>query len=339
MGLSVSQSYPSYCYAGEQILVTGATGFIGRRLIQGLIDQNAQVRALIRSDPQTAHFPGNVDYCRGALEDVASLERACQGIGIVFHAAAYAHAWSDKSPAIRHLHRQVNAEGTRCLLQMAANAGVKRFVFFSSVKAMGAGGKNCVDETWLLPPETPYGLAKRKAEQYVIEFGRKYNMHTVNLRLPLVYGPGGRGNLEKMIKAIKRSLFPSLPDVGNKRSMVHVDDVVQAALAAGWRREANRQTYIVTDGHAYSSREIYEMICHALGKPIPNWRVPYGILSGLAAFGDVLGWMCGRRMIFDNEALDKILGWACYRCDKIRAELDYRPSVTLADALPAMVRA
>ena len=338
MGLSVSQSPSCYCYAGEKALVTGATGFIGRHLIKGLVNQNAQVRALVRSAPQAAYFPDNVEYCRGALENVASLERACQDAVIIFHTAGYAHAWSDASPATQDLHRQINAEGTRRLLQTAANVGVKRFVFFSSVKAMGAGGKNCVDETWPLPPETPYGLAKREAEQYVFEFGRQYNMHTVILRLALVYGPGGRGNLERMIKAVKRGFFPSLPKVGNKRSMVHVDDVVQAALKAGQRREADRQIYIVTDGHDYSSREIYEMICRTLDKPIPNWYVPYGVLRGLAAVGDALGWIRGRRMIFDSESLDKLLGWACYRCDKIQAELNYRPSLTLADALPAMVR-
>ena len=80
------------------------------------------------------------------------------------------------------------------------------------------------------------------------------------------------------------------------------------------------------------------MICRALGKPIPNWHIPYSVLSGLATVGDVLGWMCGRQMLFDSDTLDKIFGWACYRCDKIQAELDYRPSLTLADALPAMVR-
>ena len=338
MRLTISQSSSCYCYAGEKTLVTGATGFLGRHLIKGLIAQNAQVRAMTRSDPQAAQFPDNVEYCRGALEDVASLERACQDVVMIFHAAGHAHAWSDASPTARQLHRRINAEGTCRLLQTAAKAGVQRFVFLSSVKAMGAGGKNCLDETWPLPPETPYGLAKREAEQQVIACGHQYNMHTVNLRLALVYGPDGRGNLDRMIKAIRRGFFPPLPNIDNKRSMVHVDDVVQAALRAGSCCEADRKTYIVTDGHAYSSREIYEMICRALGKPIPNWYVPYGVLRSLAKIGDGLGWMRGKRMIFDSEALDKMLGWAWYRCDKIQAELDYRPSFILADALPAMVR-
>ena len=324
-------------YAGCRILVTGATGFIGRHLVADLVAKGCTVRALVRNANHKPMEWGTVKLFLGALEDRASLERACQGIDIVFHAAGFAHAWAHNA-TVGDMQRRTNIDGTRCLLQAAATGGVQRFIFFSSVKAMGPAGERCVDETWPIPPDTPYGQAKREAEGLVLTLGKRYGMHVVNLRLALVYGTGGRGNLERMIAAVRRGVFPPLPEEGNKRSLVHVKDVVQAALLAGINPVANQKTYIVTDGQTYSSRKIYELIRHAMGKPIPSWAVASSVLYALAVIGDILGRLCRRRMWFDSEALDKLLGWACYCSACIQKELGYQATLTLADALPEMMQ-
>ena len=203
---------------------------------------------------------------------------------------------------------------------------------------MGDGGYRCIDETWPNPPVTPYGRAKRAAEQWVLETGRTHGTHVVNLRLATVYGQGSRGNLERMIDAIRRGFFPPLPDVGNKRSLVDVRNVVEAALLAASDPVANQQTYIVTDGKSYSSREIYELIFRALGKPAPSWAVPMPVLRLLAGIMTTAGNLVGRKIGFDYETLDKLLGWACYSSDKIRRELGYRSAFCLEEALPDILR-
>jgi nucleoside-diphosphate-sugar epimerase len=323
----------------KTVLVTGGTGFIGRFLVSALLEQNARVRVLVRAGSQIpTAWAGKVDLGYGDLEVPESLLSACQGIGQLFHAAGFAHAWAANSPQTVALHWRVNALGTQALVEAAAAAGVERFVFLSSVKAMGEGGKRCIDEDWTLLPQTPYGMAKRAAERWVLETGQRYGMHVVNLRLAMVYGPGSQGNLERMITGIRQGWFPSLPEIGNRRSMVHVRDVVQAALRAVADSVANQKTYIVTDGQVYSTREIYDLICQALGIKRRRWTVPCTLLQLIAWLGDIAGWIRGRPIGFDSEALDKLLGWACYRSDRIQQELGYRPSRTLKDSLAEIIQ-
>jgi len=231
---------------------------------------------------------------------------------------------------------QVTVEGTRTLLDQAIKSRVNRFLFFSSVKAMGEGSENCLDETAPCLPLTFYGKAKLEAEKLVIEASR-HGMQSTVLRLPMVYGPGCKGNLPRMIHAVARGHFPPLPEIGNRRSLIDVRDVVQAALLAAADARAASKIYIVTDGQTYSTRQIYEWICAALNRAIPRWTVPLFLLHSLAYAGDIVGRVSGRRFMLDSVALDKLLGSACYHSKKISHELGYHPAYSLKNSLAEMV--
>jgi len=299
-------------------LVTGASGFVGGRLVAAL-GREGDIRALVRrADAMPAAAVGD-------LLDPVSLRAACEGMESVFHCAGYAHAFASSDP---DAHRRINFEGTRNLLVAAGEAGVRRFVFLSSVKAMAEPGDACVDEDWPGEPATPYGRAKRAGEAAVLEAGAKYGMHVVNLRLAMVYGRGGRGNLERMARGIRAGWFPPLPDTGNRRSLVHVDDVAPAALLAAAHPAARCQIYLVTDGRPCSGRELYLTIRRALGHPPPRWAVPASVLYGAAALADGALWLAGRRDSAVRAMVDKLLGWACYDSARIERELGYRPRWT-----------
>lgn len=318
------------------MLVTGATGFIGSRLIDALREPGTRIRALIR--PGRAMPPAwrVVEAATGDLADPASLERACAGIETVFHLAGFAHADAGDTPEFAARHWTVNAEGTFRLLDAAATAGVRRFIFLSSVKAVGDPGPHCVDERWDALPETPYGRAKRAAEQRVLAMGQATGMQVVNLRPALVYGSGMKGNLPKLIQAARRGWLPPLPDTGNRRSLVCVDDVIQSLLLAGAHPAAAGQTYILTDGQPRSGRELDRLIRRALGQLDPRWTMPAPVLYGAAGLADGLSWLMGRRDRRFRNALDKLLGWACYDSAKISKELGYCPIWTLEQALPEL---
>lgn len=320
----------------NRALVTGASGFIGQHLIRRLLATQTFVRALSRSG-SGARASGSIDFFRADLTDPESLSGACTQIDVIYHLAGHAHASDQDSPRSALLHHQITVEGTRALLSSAEAAGVRRFVFLSSVKAMGEGGDICQDETDPTTPASHYGRSKLEAENLVLEVGRRIGMRTAVLRLPLVYGSGVKGNLRQMMSAIDRGRFPPLPECGNKRSLVHVDDVVQALLAAAERKVADGQTYLVTDGRTYSTREIYEAICRELGRRVPGWSVPRWILRLGARVGDVIGSSSGRRMPLNTATLEKLFGSAWYSSDKISRELGYVPSHSLYDALPEMV--
>ena len=132
--------------------------------------------------------------------------------------------------------------------------------------------------------------------------------------------------------------FPPIPEFGNKRSLVHIEDVIQAALLAAEKPEAIGQTYLVTDGQPYSTRELYEWICQALGKPIPGWRIPEGVLRGLAKIGDAIGMVRGRRFMFDSDTLEKLAGSAYYSSQKIEQELKFRAKHHLQGSLSDIIK-
>lgn len=314
-------------------LVSGAGGFIGTRLCAVLTAHGCPPCRLVRGEPRSdGERAGTLDVPHG-------LAAACTGIDTVYHCAGYAHAWKGDDAALAARHRLVNYEGTRNLAEAAGRAGVRRFVFLSSVKAMGEPGEACADEDWPLPPLTPYGQAKRAAEDAVLEAGARYGMHVVNLRLAMVYGPGGRGNLERMAALVRRGWFPPLPETGNRRSLVYVDDVVSAMQLVAHAPAAAGRTWIVADEAAYSGRELYVALRAALGLAPRRHAVPAGGLATVAAIGDRLERLLGRRLPFDSEVLDKLLGSAWYSSARLRGELGWRPQVSLAEGLQRMCRA
>jgi nucleoside-diphosphate-sugar epimerase len=140
-----------------------------------------------------------------------------------------------------------------------------------------------------------------------------------------------------MIRAVALGRFPQFPDTGNKRSMVDVRDVVQAALLAATNPVAAGKVYIITDGQTYSTRQIYEWICVALQRSVPRREIPLTLLRLAARIGDMIGRLSGRRFVLDTEALGKLLGSAWYSSEKICRELNYRPTHTLKSSLPEMV--
>ena len=310
-------------------LVTGASGFIGRVLCQRLKKRGMRVRVLTRHEEQG---PWD-DVVIGNLMDSLPHE-ALIGVDTIFHLAGKAHALSETKQDETYYHA-INAEGTRKLLKAAQAAGVRQFIFFSSVKVMGEGGKECLDESADVLPETPYGKSKLEAEKLVIDGG--YVPEPVVLRLSMVYGPTRKGNLPRMIEAVAKGRFPSLPEVENKRSMIHVKDVVQAALLVSENPEAAGKTYILTDGQVYSTRKIYEWICTALDKPVQKWTIPICVLRVLAKVGDGIGALRNRRFMFDSDALDKLVGSAVYSSEKIVQELNFHPEHDLRSALPEIV--
>jgi len=313
-------------------LVTGASGFIGGKLVRCLLQQDRSIRILVR------HSPNNTspDVVIADLSDSKRLMEACTGIDRVFHCAGYAHAFASLSQQDADQHWRVNFEGTRNLVEAAGMAGVQRFIFLSSVKAMGDPGDLCVDEDFPVPPTTPYGQAKRAAEKAVLEAGCRYGMQVVNLRLAMVYGAGGRGNLERMGKMIKMGMFPPLPETGNHRSLVHVDDVIAAMCTVVADDRANGRTYIITGPEAPSGRELYDTMRRVLAMPKRPWSVPERALRAGAQCGDSLEALCHRHLPFNSQVVDRLLDSAWYSSARIKQELGWTPQISLEKGLQEM---
>jgi len=304
------------------VLIAGATGFIGSRLLQ------AGSMGMVR------HASGLAGEVRGDLLNPASLRKACEGMNTIFHCAGFAHAFTSSDPAA---HWRINYEGTRNLLTAAGGAGVKRFVFLSSVKAMADPGTTCVDEDWPGEPTTPYGQSKRAAEDAVLEAGAKYGMHVVNLRLAMVYGRGGKGNLERLSRGLRGGWFPRLPETGNRRSLVHVDDVVAAVRLVAERPEANGRTYIIADPVPYSGRDICIAILSVPPTRTLSWSVPAWTLRMGGRAGDLVQQWARRPLPLNSEVVARLLDSAWYSPARIERELGWRARIGLTDGVREML--
>ncbi len=288
-------------------LVTGATGFIGRSLCRLLLDHRHDLIALSRNG---GGIPGLESTIALDLSTQQPSKRVLKGVGVVFHLAGIAHR---RAPAADY--EALNHQAVLKLARGAEAAGARCFVFLSSVKAMGPAtdhGVRC--ESDVFPAQDAYGLSKWQAE---CDLSREFShspMSVVILRPALVYGPGARGNLQLLATAVRRGL-PRPPEWG-QRSMVAVEDLVELMLALAEQPPAGVNTWIVTDGQAYSTRQIYDLLREAQGMKaarawLPGWawRSAASLVDGLRA-GDasVYQRLFGTEL-YSSGALREALGW------------------------------
>ena len=288
----------------QKVFITGATGFVGGRLMNHLASMVGvdHVSVLSRSQHPT------VKTVISDLQAGSIPENTLEGVDTFFHLAGYTHDLQD-AESVAHLYQAVNVDATVRLASLAASSGVQRFVFVSSVKAGGSAVTGrCVTEEDQAEPEGIYGRTKREAELKVLEIGRQSGMHVSIVRPSLVYGLGAKGNLALMQSGVKRGWFPPLPETGNRRSMIHVDDLVRTLLFVAGHEQTNGQIYIATDGVPHSSAEIYEAICYSVGKAPRGWRVPKWVFNIAAAMSSKV-----------RFKLDKLLGDECYSSAKLEA--------------------
>ncbi len=201
---------------------------------------------------------------------------------------------------------------------------------------MAEPGEHCADEELSGKPTTAYGQSKLAAEEAVLEAGVRYGMHVVNLRLTMVYGSGARGNLLRMGDMVRKGWFPPLPDTGNHRSLVHVDDVVDAILRVAEDDRANGGTYIIAGPQAPSGRELYDAVRAALGLPVCSWSVPEAMLRLAGRCGDMMEYVVGRRLPLDSETVSRLLDSAWYSPTRIDRELGWRAQMNLENGLREM---
>jgi UDP-glucose 4-epimerase len=290
--------------------VAGSTGFIGQRLVRAV---GTNIRVLSRekqSDYETI-------VCN--LQSEVIPDNALDGVDTVFHLAGFAHDLRDATK-IQKLYQKVNVDATIRLAKLAVNSNVKRFVFISSVKAGGSGAfDKCATEIDQGIPEGIYGKTKREAELALLKIGKESGMHVSIIRPSLVYGPNVKGNLKLMLVGIKKGWFPPLPETGNKRSMIHVDDLVRAILLVADDDRANGEIFIATDGTPHSSREIYNTMCSVLDKSILKWSVPKFLFDAVSLINPRI-----------KYKLNKLLGDECYSSAKLES-LGFKAKKTLKD--------
>lgn len=295
------------------ILITGATGFVGRCLVQHLREvpiffPKAAVRTQSVNDLQCpAVYVGDISA-------KTNWHDALTDCNVVIHTAARVHIMSDKSVDPLAEFRRVNVEGTLNLAMQAAEAGVKRFIFISSIKVNGEETKEgqayTADDD--PAPKDPYGISKLEAEQGLQALAADTGMEVVIIRPPLVYGEGVKGNFQTMIKFLKKKIPLPLGLVNNKRSLVGIDNLVNLIVTCIQHPQAANQVFLVSDGQDLSTPELLKKMGHALNIPVRLLPVPFwliNIAAKLIGKGAMVQRLFGSLQV-DIVKTRQLLGWS-----------------------------
>lgn len=312
-------------------LVTGATGAIGPGLVQQLAAAGYRVKAMARRPPPAGLWSAPVELIRGDITDEPLLRQAAAGVDLVFHLAAKLHV-PNPSAALAPEYERVNVDGARCVVQAARAAQVRRVVFFSTISVYGpSNGCAAFDETSTPNPQTLYGRSKHQAEQVVLAARRPEDDEPLGvvLRLAAVYGPRIKGNYARLVRALHRRRFVPIGPGTNRRTLVHEQDVVSAALVAGETPQAAGQIYNVTDGQTHRFADIVAAICEGLGQPPPRWRLPvYPVRLAAGTVEQAYGWL-GKTPPVGRFTIDKLIEEVVISGQKIQRELGFQPQYDL----------
>jgi nucleoside-diphosphate-sugar epimerase len=304
------------------VLVTGATGFVGRSLCRVLLDRGHEVAAAVRGRSAIDRLPPGVQAVTvGDIgPDTDWRSALLKGIDVVAHLAARVHVLKETAADPAAEFHRVNVAGTERLAQAAAGR-VRRLVYVSSVHAMCTLSAEPLTEASPCRPETPYGMSKLQAEHTLQQIGEKTGLQTVLLRPPPVYGPGGAGNLARLL-GLARSGWPlPLGGIDARRSLVYVGNLADALAACIEHPAAAGETFLVSDGEDVSLSDLVRHAAAATGCRARLLPAPTGPLR-LAARG--LG---------KAGAVDRLLGSLVVDSSKIRERLGWQPPHTLAEGL------
>ncbi|BAI72858.1 UDP-glucose 4-epimerase [Azospirillum sp. B510] len=309
-----------------RVLLTGATGFVGRHTVPLLAAGGHQVRAALRQPLGGAGSgPWDGPWDTAIVGDIGpgtDWTAALAGIDAVIHMAARVHVMRDTAADPLAEFCRVNSAGTVRLAEQAAAAGVKRFVFLSSIKAM-------VDESRPTPldaaetpgPHSPYGISKLEAERALAAISARSGMEVAVIRPPLVYGPGAAGNMRALVRLVATGLPLPLGGIHNRRSLIYVGNLADAVVTVLEHPAAAGQTFLVQDGEPLSTADLVRAIAIALDRPARLIPVPRGLMA-LAAR------LTGTRAVFDRLA-----GTLMVDDRPIRDRLGWRPPHDLASGL------
>lgn len=304
------------------LLVTGARGFVGRSLCVEAIRCGLCVRGAVRSRHQ---LPAGVEPAIvGPIDGKTDWTDALKDVDVVIHLAARVHVMRETAGDPLAEFLEVNLYGTENLARQAVRAGVKRFIYVSSIKVNGESTEaHPFSETDNPNPQDPYAISKWQAEQALQRIAQETGLEVVIVRPPLVYGPEAKGNFAQMLKVLAKGIPLPLASVRNLRSLIYVENLVDALITCATHPAAAGQTYLVSDGEDISTPDLLRQLGVAMGHPARLFSCPPAWLK-------LAGRLTGK-----GEQVERLLGSFRVDSSKIRRELNWTLPYTLEQGLRA----
>ncbi|MEM7033683.1 MAG: NAD-dependent epimerase/dehydratase family protein [Chloroflexota bacterium] len=323
----------------SQVLVTGATGFLGSYIVDSYVAQGIPVKAMARKTSNlrwlTPHLEtGKVTLIEGTMTDYKSLYQAVEGVSHIVHAAAVI------GPNIsQKIYDQVNIEGTKILLEAAVEANIKRFTLISSVATYGngitPGGK--VTETTDQLPDNPYGRSKLAQQRLLFEAYEKHGLPIVSIEPPVIYGPRARVGIGEAVRLVKKGIAPMLDYGRGRKNLVYVTDVVGLLEATDASEKAIGERFLAAGPRFAPHKEIFQLIADSLQVrpiylPIPLWTTYVGL-----TINNIILRLRGKDIFLKPDYFYGFTKGSDYQTDKAEKILGWQPKVDITEGLPKTV--
>ena len=313
----------NYTSDSNHFFITGSNGFVGTVLAEKLIANGMSVKCTFRNHTKI-FSTAKSNFVVENIDAFTSWKSSLCDSEIVIHLAARVHIMDEKSSNPLQAFLDVNFHGTLNLAKQAAAAGVKRFIYVSSIKVNGEYTEDKpFDENDLANPQDHYAVSKWQAEQALRQLSKETAMEIVIIRPPLVYGPGVKANFLRLLNMVNTSVPLPLASINNRRSMVYIGNLVDAIITCAIHPKAANQTYLVSDKESVSTPELIRNIAQALGKRIFLLPFPIFMMKFLA------------RLVGKSAAVDRLTQSLVIDSSKISQELDWTPPFTMAQGLEA----
>lgn len=303
------------------ILITGATGFIGSHLLGKLEQTNHKIAIAVRNISIDNNLSGKNCIEINEIDSNTNWEIALKNIDIVIHLAARAHILKESALNPEAEFEKVNTQGTINLVQQSIQAGVKQFIFMSSIGAITSLSETILTETSPCHPDTPYGRSKLKAELAIQDICQNSAMNWTILRPTLVYGENNPGNMERLLTLTSKKIPLPLSSISNRRSLLYVGNLVDAIITCLEHPNAKNQTFIISDGEDLSTPELIRHLGKSMNKsPL------------LLPFPPSLILFC-TKLIGKAQAGDRLLSSLQVDSSKIRQSLNWTPPYSIHEGL------
>ena len=294
-----------------KVLITGSNGFVGSNLVKYLEPSGCEVVRIYRQVPDALKKEKNY-FSVGDINEHTQWKNALKGVDCVVHLAARVHVMKENVADPLAAFRSVNTDGTLNLARQAVEAGVKRFVYLSSIKVNGEQtGSIPFSETDHAAPQEPYAQSKYEAEQHLLDLSKQTGLEIVIIRPPLVYGPGVKGNFSTMMSWIAKGIPLPFGAINNKRSLLALDNLVSFIDCCIMHPVAANEIFLISDGEDVSTTELLQKVAKAMGLKITLVPVP---VSWMRFTAKLLGKQAVADRLFaslqvDSTKAQKLLGW------------------------------
>jgi nucleoside-diphosphate-sugar epimerase len=306
--------------SSSTLLITGATGFVGSHCLDALQTDDHSLRAAVRSYPVNPR--SKVEFVPvGDIGPSTDWRSVLEGVDVVLHLAARAHILNDTASDPEAEFQRVNTQGTIRLVEQSIQAGVKRFVFVSSIGAMASSSHTLLKEDSPCCPDTPYGRSKLQAEQQLVHMATAAKMEWTIIRPPLVYGPANPGNMERLIQLVFKGVPIPLGSVHNRRSLIYVRNLVDAIRLCLFHPAAANQLFLVSDNQDVSTPDLIRAIAAAMDRSTIILPIPLSILTSIS------------RLIGKQDLFEKLTGSLALETQKITRLINWKPPYTFEEGI------